>query len=185
MIHHFLPHLLSLRGQLVLHAAAVVVGGRAHLILGRAGIGKSTLAHYFSKAGYLVLSDDAVLIQKKGGKYFTSASTPMVRLKGRGLREKSVVETTGTSRSFQIASVNLPVLKSRSRRVIAYRPNPKQTLSLMLPEVFRLDLDNQKLNTSGFRQIVQLCRKVPILAWSYSHRPRAKAQVRKLLENFK
>jgi len=56
------PLLLSERGDLALHAAAVVVGGRAVLFCGPSGRGKSTLALLASQLGHPVLTDDGVMV---------------------------------------------------------------------------------------------------------------------------
>ncbi len=56
--------LLTLGGAL-LHSAAISKGGRAWLLFGRSGIGKSTIARRSAELGYGVLSDDlnAVLVR--------------------------------------------------------------------------------------------------------------------------
>jgi hypothetical protein len=56
------PLLLSERGDLALHAAAVVIGGRAVLFCGPSGRGKSTLALLASRLGHPVLTDDGVIV---------------------------------------------------------------------------------------------------------------------------
>ncbi len=62
-----LPLAATLRGLEVLHASGVVVGGRAALITGPAGAGKSSLAAALVRAGGLLLSDDAVALQLRSG----------------------------------------------------------------------------------------------------------------------
>ena len=57
-----LPLMLTERGDLALHAAAVVEGGEAILFCGPAGRGKSTLAAALALRGYEVLSDDGVVL---------------------------------------------------------------------------------------------------------------------------
>ena len=47
-----------------LHAAAVGRGGRALLLAGRGGVGKSTLAYAAHRAGLQVLSEDIVFVQR-------------------------------------------------------------------------------------------------------------------------
>ncbi len=54
--------LLAMRGDLVLHASAVAVGGRAVLFCGPTGRGKSTLALALGEAGHGVLGEDGVAI---------------------------------------------------------------------------------------------------------------------------
>jgi len=50
------------RNLLVMHASAVLIGGRATLFVGSSGAGKSTLAASLSQHGYSVLADDLVPI---------------------------------------------------------------------------------------------------------------------------
>ncbi len=60
------PILLAERGDLVLHAAAVVVGGRAVLLCGPARRGKSTLALTLAALGNPVLAEDGVVVTLEG-----------------------------------------------------------------------------------------------------------------------
>ena len=54
--------LLHMRGQIVLHASAVLIGDRAVLFCGASGAGKSTLAAAINKRGYPIISDDVCAI---------------------------------------------------------------------------------------------------------------------------
>jgi hypothetical protein len=49
---------LHLQGAVLLHAAAVAIGGKAILFAGDSGSGKSTIAAILHRLGYRVLSDD-------------------------------------------------------------------------------------------------------------------------------
>lgn len=71
---------LLLRGQIALHANAVVVDGRAWLFCGPSGSGKSTLAAWFARAGYDVLADDVAAILWSQGRPYALAGPPRVRL---------------------------------------------------------------------------------------------------------
>ena len=58
--------LLALRGDLVLHAAAVEAAGRAVVFCGPTTRGKSTLARALGEAGHPVLAEDGVAISLEG-----------------------------------------------------------------------------------------------------------------------
>lgn len=62
--HHVIAHLLSLNGRLVAHGAAVGRDGKAVLLLGGSGAGKSTSAYLASLAGWSLLSDDLVVVRR-------------------------------------------------------------------------------------------------------------------------
>ena len=63
LLDHVLPRVVALRGDLILHGAgAVGPSGRAHLLLGATGMGKSTLATALAAGGWPLLDDDAVRV---------------------------------------------------------------------------------------------------------------------------
>ena len=62
-LDHVLPRVVALRGDLMLHAAgAVGPSGRAHLLVGLTGTGKSTLATALAVAGWPLLDDDGIRV---------------------------------------------------------------------------------------------------------------------------
>jgi hypothetical protein len=61
-----LAWLLPSRGGVMLHAAGLVVEGRAFLLVGPEGSGKSTWVRLGQRAGARVLSDDVVLVDGAG-----------------------------------------------------------------------------------------------------------------------
>jgi len=63
-----LAWLLPSRGGAILHAAGVVLGGRAFLMVGPERSGKTTWATLAKRSGALLLSDDIVMVQKTGSR---------------------------------------------------------------------------------------------------------------------
>jgi len=61
-------HHLAHAGGLVLHACGVAFGGRAVLLCGRSGAGKTTMARLFRSAlpDATVLSDDRIVVRRRG-----------------------------------------------------------------------------------------------------------------------
>lgn len=64
IVHHVIAHVLSLNGRLVAHGAAVGRAGKAVLLLGASGSGKSTSAYLASLGGWALLSDDLVVVRR-------------------------------------------------------------------------------------------------------------------------
>jgi hypothetical protein len=72
--------LMHQREQIVLHASAVRVNGKAILFCGPSGAGKSTLAAALSRRGYRLITDDFCAVT------VTDAGTPVVHPDGRQLK---------------------------------------------------------------------------------------------------
>jgi len=60
---------LRMRGVLALHASSVLVDGRAVLLVGGNGAGKSTTAAACARGGLSVLSDDVVALREHDGRW--------------------------------------------------------------------------------------------------------------------
>ena len=83
VLHGFVPQLLALRGEVVLHATCVLIDGRAFLFAGASGMGKSTLAAGFASLGLTVFSEDVVRVQvEEGAPPQAHQSYPGARLRG-------------------------------------------------------------------------------------------------------
>jgi hypothetical protein len=63
-VNQLVPLALSRQGRPAFHASVVTVAGGAVAFLGKAGMGKSTLAASFSLSGAAFLTDDALLIDE-------------------------------------------------------------------------------------------------------------------------
>lgn len=74
------PRLLVARGEVVLHAGAVVIGGSAIAFCGASGAGKSMLSARLTVAGAQLLADDALRIRTVAGSIVAEPAYPGVRL---------------------------------------------------------------------------------------------------------
>ncbi len=63
-----------------LHATAVAIDGKAALFLGDCGLGKSTLAAAFLRAGYRLLSDDLLVLHKPHAALLAYPGSPRIKL---------------------------------------------------------------------------------------------------------
>jgi hypothetical protein len=87
LIAQVLPFAAAVRGLEVLHAGAVVIGGRALLLLGASGAGKTTLALALRQLGAGFLADDAVALERSGERLLAHPGTPVAAV-GRGQAER-------------------------------------------------------------------------------------------------
>ena len=71
---------LELHGVRALHAAAVIVDGRAVGFMGTNGSGKSTLAADLVRAGQPLLTDDILALERTGGEWRAHAGFPQMRM---------------------------------------------------------------------------------------------------------
>lgn len=81
LIDQVIPRVLGHMGRVALHASAVeLADGQAIAFTGVSGRGKSTLATAFFRAGYRLLSDDCLLLEKRDGTMYAMASYASLRL---------------------------------------------------------------------------------------------------------
>jgi hypothetical protein len=76
-----LPLAATIRGLEVLHASGVVLDGKAVLVTGRPGAGKSSLAAALIRSGGRLLSDDAVALQLSEGRLIAHAGSVALQLR--------------------------------------------------------------------------------------------------------
>lgn len=71
---------LRLRGNVCLHASAIVIDDRVAVFMGDAGAGKSTTSAAFAQRGYPVLSDDVVALMDRADVFLVQPAYPRIRL---------------------------------------------------------------------------------------------------------
>lgn len=72
------------RGTVVLHASALVLGGKAWAFVGRAGVGKSTLAAAGAASGVPVLTEDVLALRHAGVHWLAMPAYDLIRLWDQG-----------------------------------------------------------------------------------------------------
>ncbi|MCR4374125.1 MAG: hypothetical protein NUW22_04690 [Acidobacteria bacterium] len=80
LLNQVLPLVLSQRGRLVLHAAAIAVGDEVMGLVGPTGSGKSTLVAACGRLGAAVVADDSLVLHRQGQGWVAVPSYPAVRL---------------------------------------------------------------------------------------------------------
>jgi hypothetical protein len=71
---------LRLRGVTCLHASAIAFDGRAAAFVGAEGAGKSTTAAALARKGFVVVSDDIVALEERGGGFLVKPAYPYLCL---------------------------------------------------------------------------------------------------------
>jgi len=71
---------LLLRGTHSLHASAISIDGKAVVIVGPAGAGKSTTAAAFARSGHSILAEDVVAISDVADEFLVLPAYPRIRL---------------------------------------------------------------------------------------------------------
>ena len=115
LIAQALPLASLLHGYEPVHASAVVLGGRALLLMGTSGAGKSSVALQLTAHGAAFLADDVTALELHDGVVMAHPGPPLASLDPRGLHGvplwQSLGELEGESRIVvaDAASESLPV----------------------------------------------------------------------------
>lgn len=120
-----------------LHASCVAVGGRAILIEGPSGSGKSDLALRLIDRGGVLVSDDYTLVRRQGERLVASASVNLagkMEIRGLGIVEEQTlseapvglvvtlagdVERMPEERKRSLAGIEVPVISLDAREASA------------------------------------------------------------------
>lgn len=80
LLDHVIPLALNVRGQDALHATSVLTPHGVCAFTGATGMGKSTLAASFHRAGYSILSDDCLMLKPHRECLIATPAYPGLRL---------------------------------------------------------------------------------------------------------
>jgi len=154
--------LLAMRGDLVLHASAVVARGRAVLFCGPTGRGKSTLALALGEAGHGVLGEDGVAIEVERGEpvAFPGARGIRVRsLNGDGSRRTDLAPDPGPHEPAPCPVAAVVLLGGRGGALTIERLPAARALALLTPNL--VHSGGREAIAAAFGRLARLLRTVP------------------------
>lgn len=176
-----LSYVLMLRGETVLHASAVDVGGRAVAFVGSSGMGKTTLATLMCRDGGLLITDDVLRLvrRRSDGRDGCALGATELRLRAAaaGLADTfaeggSHRPTADDRRALSVPAAceeDVPLaalLIPRPRRdspeltVTRLRPATAAVALLRFPRI--LGVRDQRLLAGQFGQVMELAGRVPV-----------------------
>lgn len=150
--------LLYQRGNLVLHAATVAINGRAVLLCGKSGLGKSTLAATLCRQGGTLISDDLARITLDGN------GQPQVWPDGRMLK----LYPSSIQRLALAGQQGREIRPGVGKYYVA-PPTPPAPGPLPVAAAYALTRELPGA-PAGIRQFTGLDRAQALLNWSYRHR---------------
>lgn len=188
LVDQVLPRFLANEGHLLLHACALNVDGRTILFLGKSGWGKSTLASLFHQAGYLIYSDDCVLMQQNNSAWHAIATYPSLRLYEDSIENNisanSALSPVSEYSDKQRIAVSIdkkhnapPVHtlyflsdpESASDEIDISPMRPGLTCIEVIQRSFRLDLGNHTQSQQLMATAAALTQSLPAYRLSYPH----------------
>jgi hypothetical protein len=130
--------LLSMRGDLVLHASAVEADGRAVLFCGPTQRGKSTLARALGEAGYRLLGEDGIAIELGDGEPVAFPGARGVRVRsrdGNGRAHTDLLPDPGGGEPDPCPVAAIALLSERGARLTVEPLEPARALALLTPNL--------------------------------------------------
>lgn len=116
LLSQVLSFSLLARGREPLHASAVAVDGGVVAFLGGCGLGKSSLTAAFLRAGYPLVTDDLLVLARRGRGYLVEAGVPRIKLFPHVARRLLGVREAGSRMNPGTAKLVLPVPPSMGTR---------------------------------------------------------------------
>jgi hypothetical protein len=130
--------LLSMRGDLVLHASAVAAGGRTVLFCGPTQRGKSTLARALGEAGHRILGEDGIAIELGDGEPIAFPGARGVRVRsrdGNGRAHTDLLSDPGSGEPDPCPVTAVVLLGERGARLTVEPLEPARALALLTPNL--------------------------------------------------
>jgi hypothetical protein len=159
--------LLSMRGDLVLHASAVEAGGRAVLFCGPTQRGKSTLAWALGAAGHRLLGEDGIAIELSDGEHVAFPGARGVRVRrrdGNGRAHTDLLPDPGSGEPGPCPPVAIVLLTERGERLAVEPLEPARALALLTPNL--VHSGSRAAIGAAFASLSRLLRSTPAFAAS-------------------
>ncbi|QBX54620.1 hypothetical protein EXE58_03475 [Nocardioides seonyuensis] len=175
-----LSYLLLLRDEVVLHASAVDIGGRAIAFVGSSGMGKSTMATLMCRDGGLLITDDVLRVTRDEDgvdRCALGATELRLRAAASGLADQFAEGGSHRSTADDRRALSVPVCTDEGLPLAAlFIPRPRRAspelsltrlhtaaaaLSLLsFPRI--LGIRDSRLLARQFEQMTDLAERVPV-----------------------
>ncbi|MGE0039654.1 MAG: hypothetical protein AB7V01_00585 [Vicinamibacterales bacterium] len=188
-LNQVLPLLAASAERLVLHASAVAGPRGALAFVGPGGLGKSTLAGAMTRRGHRLLTDDALVLDRRDAGFAVRPTFPELRLwpdssralaAGRRLRTTRTAhyttkqrvsnpgDTPFDTRPRPLARVYVMERTGRGSAPIHFEPlSPRDAVMALVRCAFVLDTGDRALMRGTFDQLTALARAVPVVRLRY------------------
>jgi hypothetical protein len=182
LIDQVVPHLLAAEGELVIHASAVAVDGRAVAFIGPSGAGKSSLAAAWVQHGATLLADDFVLLREADVGYDATVAYPSLRLWSDSAdffagSAESLPVVNGYSSKRRWASAPPADTTLPLRAIVILGDSPPQqapvcgiarvrgadAFAVLYRQGFRIARDDRELQRADLLRFTELARTIPML----------------------
>lgn len=187
LVDQVLPRMLAHRGNLVVHASAVTLGGRHALFLGPSGWGKSTLAGLLMQHGHTIHSDDCVQLRGVDDRFEAVPTYPSLRLYDDSLHalfpgtadtapvasysEKQrvpLVLAAGNDSAVLVDALYILGDPADAAGSVQLSPlRPALTCQALIAHSFRLDLADREGNTAHFARCAAFVSAMPAFTLDY------------------
>lgn len=159
--------LLSMHGDLVLHASAIEAGGRAVLFCGPTQRGKSTLARALGEAGHRLLGEDGIVIELGDGKPIAFPGARGVRLRSldeEGRTRTDLLPDPGDGEPHPCRVAAIVLLGERGTRLKVEPLEPARALALLTPNL--VHSGSREAIGGAFANLAALLGRTPAFAAS-------------------
>ncbi len=147
----FTAIVMAQQKKLLVHGAGLLIKSQGNLFIGASGAGKTTVAGYVQKED--VLSDDATVVEKKGG-LFRIYSSPFSQV--------DIGEKKGANHHLKKAVLKRIIFLKKGES-LALKPRDRHSAlaELLSLHIHSFALMDRELKTSAFNFCCDLCASIP------------------------